>query len=134
MPPNSLLAPILRHKAVIVLGCRHYSAQASPSLLKVSHIPAPHCGTIRIVSLNRPAARNAISRQLLSELSHEVESIHADGDLGPTRALILSSEVDASFCAGADLKERAGMTQEEFVCPPIIPLRSPPTPRPILHT
>lgn len=34
---------------------------------------------------------------------------------GPTRALILASAVDASFCAGADLKERRGFTQEESV-------------------
>lgn len=34
---------------------------------------------------------------------------------GPTRALIIASEVDSSFCAGADLKERAGFTAEEYV-------------------
>jgi methylglutaconyl-CoA hydratase len=34
---------------------------------------------------------------------------------GPTRALIIASEVDSSFCAGADLKERAGFTPEEYV-------------------
>ncbi len=32
---------------------------------------------------------------------------------GPTRALIIASAVDTSFCAGADLKERRGFTQEE---------------------
>lgn len=32
----------------------------------------------------------------------------------PTRALILASEVDSCFCAGADLKERAGFTSEEY--------------------
>jgi methylglutaconyl-CoA hydratase len=32
---------------------------------------------------------------------------------GPTRALILASEVDNCFCAGADLKERMGFTAEE---------------------
>lgn len=34
---------------------------------------------------------------------------------GPTRALILTSEVDSVFCAGADLKERAGMSSDEYV-------------------
>lgn len=34
---------------------------------------------------------------------------------GPTRALILASEVDSCFCAGADLKERAGFSPEEYV-------------------
>lgn len=34
---------------------------------------------------------------------------------GPTRALILASEVDSCFCAGADLKERAGFSADEYV-------------------
>jgi methylglutaconyl-CoA hydratase len=34
---------------------------------------------------------------------------------GPTRALIIASEVDSSFCAGADLKERAGFTPKEYL-------------------
>jgi methylglutaconyl-CoA hydratase len=36
-------------------------------------------------------------------------------ETAPTRALVLASEVDSCFCAGADLKERAGFTPEEYV-------------------
>jgi len=50
---------------------------------------------------------------LLSELSREVDSIHDEGETGSTRAVILASEVETSFCAGADLKERATFTPEE---------------------
>ncbi|KAF2800833.1 ClpP/crotonase [Melanomma pulvis-pyrius CBS 109.77] len=89
-----------------------YSSAPIP-VIKVSSVPAPHCGSIRILSLNRPAARNAISRQLLTELNHQIDSIHNEGETGATRALILASEVDASFCAGADLKERAVFTPED---------------------
>jgi methylglutaconyl-CoA hydratase len=32
---------------------------------------------------------------------------------GPTRVVILASDVDSSFCAGADLKERKGFTKEQ---------------------
>jgi methylglutaconyl-CoA hydratase len=85
------------------------------SVINVTSVPAPHCGSIRILSLNRPAARNAISRQLLAELNYQVNSIHEEGEKGATRALILASDVDSSFCAGADLKERAGFTPEEYV-------------------
>ncbi|KAF2018454.1 ClpP/crotonase [Aaosphaeria arxii CBS 175.79] len=92
---------------------RTYSVAAPSPVIKVTSVPAPHSGSIRILSLNRPAARNAISRQLLAELSHQVSSIHAEGETGSTRALILTSEVDTSFCAGADLKERATFTQED---------------------
>ncbi|PNS17223.1 hypothetical protein CAC42_6906 [Sphaceloma murrayae] len=91
-----------------------YSAPAPT--LKVTSVPAPHSGSIKVLSLNRPTARNALSKQLLSELSHELEAIHAesaDGASGSTRAVILASESDACFCAGADLKERLTFTQEE---------------------
>ncbi|KAF2130103.1 ClpP/crotonase [Dothidotthia symphoricarpi CBS 119687] len=91
---------------------RAYSAAQTP-VLKVTSVPAPGSGSIRILSLNRPAARNAISRQLLAELNNQVTSIEGEGETGSTRALILASEVDSSFCAGADLKERATFTQED---------------------
>ncbi|KAF2702698.1 ClpP/crotonase [Pleomassaria siparia CBS 279.74] len=88
-----------------------YSTNATSPVIKVSIVPAPHCGSIRILSLNRPAARNAISGELLWQLKHEIDSIHREADdNGATRALIIASEVDSSFCAGADLKERAGFS------------------------
>lgn len=107
-------APRIIYRAI---QTRTFATAQTPAI-NVKNIPAPHCGSIRILSLNRPAARNAISRQLLAELSHQVNSIHDEGDNGPTRALILASDVDSSFCAGADLKERATFTQEEYVLSP----------------
>jgi methylglutaconyl-CoA hydratase len=118
-----------------ILRLKHAYSTAQPSLIKVLDVPAPHSGRIRILSLNRPSARNAISRQLLQELRSHVDFIAAeyaaDGsevppqkrfggaagtdERGPTRALILTSEVDSCFCAGADLKERAGFSQDEYV-------------------
>lgn len=83
------------------------------SSMKITSIPAPHSGSITVVSLNRPQARNALSKQLLGELSDVVEGLHREGGKGTTRALILASEVDNAFCAGADLKERVGMSKEE---------------------
>lgn len=109
--------PLFRSASRILyraLQARTFATAQTPAI-NVTSVPAPHCGSIRILSLNRPAARNAISKQLLAELSHQVNSIHDEGDNGPTRALILASEVDSSFCAGADLKERATFTQEEYV-------------------
>ncbi|KAF2200553.1 ClpP/crotonase [Delitschia confertaspora ATCC 74209] len=92
---------------------RHAYSTAASKVINITNVPAPHCGSIRILSLNRPAARNAISRQLLAELTQQINSIHTEGENGTTRALILSSDVDSSFCAGADLKERAGFSAEE---------------------
>ncbi|EON66954.1 hypothetical protein W97_06070 [Coniosporium apollinis CBS 100218] len=93
-----------------------YSATVSSGrkpVINVRNIPAPHCGSIKILSLNRPEARNAISIQLLNELTHEVNAIHKEGPDGPTRALVLASDVETSFCAGADLKERATFSSEQ---------------------
>lgn len=52
----------------------------SDSLLKIKDIPAPHSGYIRILELNNPPTRNAISRALLAELSREIEIIRKQFD------------------------------------------------------
>lgn len=88
-------------------------ASSLGAALKISSIPAPHAGVITVLSLDRPKARNAISQQLLGELNGVVEGLHKEGGEGSTRALILASESDNAFCAGADLKERLNMTPEE---------------------
>lgn len=113
---------------------RLYSTKLAPCI-NLTDLPAPNTGRIRILSLNRPAARNAISKQLLYELRTHIDSISSEyasdgsevpppsryggaagSDMkGPTRALIIASEVDSCFCAGADLKERAGFTPEEYI-------------------
>ncbi|KAI0533856.1 ClpP/crotonase-like domain-containing protein [Xylaria digitata] len=127
------LRPTIRLVAPAFRLVRPYSSDATGPLINVVNLPAPNSGHIRILELNRPAARNAISKALLAALRAEVDDVHAqytpEGEekpiqprfggaagvdqKGPTRALILSSAVDASFCAGADLKERRGFTQEE---------------------
>ncbi|KAI5361632.1 Putative enoyl-CoA hydratase/isomerase, ClpP/crotonase-like domain superfamily [Septoria linicola] len=102
-----------------VLRCvRQYSSSSASggslsSPVKISSIPAPHTGSITVVSLNRPKARNAISRQLLTELKGVVDQVHSEGGKGNTRALILTSESDDAFCAGADLKERLTFTEDD---------------------
>ncbi|KAF4548614.1 Enoyl-CoA hydratase/isomerase-like protein 4 [Elsinoe fawcettii] len=116
MPLQRLTRVVLSPRTIAAYHVprKHYSTP-TPTL-KLTSIPAPHSGSIKILSLNRPSARNAISKQLLSDLSHEIETIHsehADGASGSTRAVILASESDACFCAGADLKERLTFTPEE---------------------
>ena len=69
-------------------------------------------GGIVQISLNRAAARNALSIQLVDELD---DAIRENCD---ARCIILRSEVPGMFCAGADLKERKGMddaTVKEFL-------------------
>ncbi|KAL7619481.1 hypothetical protein AAE478_010020 [Parahypoxylon ruwenzoriense] len=131
MPPRLNINTRLAYRAAVRF-VRLYSSDAGP-LIRVTNIPAPNSGHIRIIELNRPSARNAISKALLAALRAEVDDVQAqyttEGEelplpprfggsagidhKGPTRALILASAVDASFCAGADLKERRGFTQDE---------------------
>jgi methylglutaconyl-CoA hydratase len=85
----------------------------SDDVIQTQQVPAPGSGSVRVLLLNRPKARNALSRTLLDALSKQIHSIAAEGGTGPTRALIIASNADAAFCAGADLKERAKMTKEE---------------------
>ncbi|KAL8788397.1 MAG: hypothetical protein Q9195_007315 [Heterodermia aff. obscurata] len=55
-----------------------------------------------------------IENGLLTELRHEIDSLKDEnGSAGGTRALVLASELDQAFCAGADLKERSQMTDDE---------------------
>ncbi|MCA9507446.1 MAG: enoyl-CoA hydratase/isomerase family protein [Myxococcales bacterium] len=62
------------------------------------------------IVLNRPEVRNALNKELLTELSHELESINKNSKL---RAALFYSSSEKAFCAGADLKERAAMSEQE---------------------
>ena len=62
-------------------------------------------GEIAILTIDRPARRNALGLQLIEELSTELD--RADRDPA-TRAVLLTGSAPG-FCAGSDLKELAGM-------------------------
>ncbi len=61
------------------------------------------------LTLARPEAMNAMNGALLDALWAEVEKVCVRRDV---RALILAGG-ERAFCAGADLKERAGMSPEQ---------------------
>ncbi len=65
---------------------------------------------IALLKLNRPESRNALSSALLKELAKNIEKLKLDKDI---RAVIITGIGDKAFCAGADLKERLGMSDEE---------------------
>ena len=131
MPPRLYLR--VGRQATRHIVQRFYSSNAAADpLVRVTNLPATNTGHIRVLELNRPVARNAISKSLLAELRAEVDNVQAqytsDGEElpppfsasaraakqeGPTRVLVVASAVNSSFCAGADLKERQGFTPEE---------------------
>ncbi|KAK1145608.1 hypothetical protein N8T08_004167 [Aspergillus melleus] len=114
MPPR-LALPALRSPPVfsVRVAIARYSTTPDEAVIKTHQVPAPGSGNIRVLLLNRPKARNALSRSLLDSLAKHVQSISAEGGDGPTRALVIASNADAAFCAGADLKERVDMTKQE---------------------
>ncbi|CEJ92231.1 Putative Enoyl-CoA hydratase/isomerase [[Torrubiella] hemipterigena] len=126
MPPRTIISsPAARALLTGRISQRFYSAASSNEpLIRVTNIAAPSSGHIRILELNRPSARNAISKAFLAALRAEVDDIHAQYDAqgneavapseaGATRAVVIASAVDSCFCAGADLKERRGFTKAE---------------------
>ena len=62
------------------------------------------------LSLNRDIGKNSLSKEMLEELNQAVAQIRADDSV---RVLIVKSTVNKVFCAGADLKERLTMKNEE---------------------
>lgn len=65
---------------------------------------------VAIVTLNRPDKRNALSRALLGRLGELGRQLLADDTL---RLVVLTGAGDKAFCAGADLAERATMSDDE---------------------
>ncbi|WP_027963304.1 enoyl-CoA hydratase-related protein [Halalkalibacillus halophilus] len=71
-----------------------------------------HENRIAILTLNRPEAANALSKELLKDLNEQLDIISQYNDL---RALIITASGEKAFCAGADLKERATMNEDEVI-------------------
>jgi len=63
-----------------------------------------------ILTLNRPEVMNAFNFAMLRALKEKVEALHFDRDV---RVVIITGAGDKAFCAGADLKERATLTEDQ---------------------
>ncbi len=58
---------------------------------------------IAVLTLNRPKAMNALSRELRGELARAFEELHDDESVG----VVILTGAGKAFCAGLDLKELA---------------------------
>jgi enoyl-CoA hydratase len=67
---------------------------------------------VTIVTLNRPDASNALNTQMGRDLVRYFEDVALDPK--GLRCLVLTGAGDKAFCAGGDLKERRGMTDEAW--------------------
>lgn len=68
-------------------------------------------GAVAHVWLNRPGVRNALSRQLVTDLGSAIEFVAAREEIG---ALVLAGRGEA-FCAGADLREIGSLSADDAV-------------------
>ena len=65
--------------------------------------------TVARVRLNRPEARNALNNRLAGELFAVCSHLSADDDV----ALVVIEAEGSVFCAGADVKERAALDEDQ---------------------
>lgn len=64
---------------------------------------------VATITLNRPRAMNAVNFKMLRELAQSLADLRFDQDI---RVVIITGAGEKAFCAGADLKERAGLPPE----------------------
>lgn len=68
---------------------------------------------VLLVRLNRPQAANAMNTRMGEELMDLFEGFQLDS--GGLRAIVMTGTGEKAFCAGGDLKERNGMTDEQWL-------------------
>jgi enoyl-CoA hydratase len=68
---------------------------------------------ILVVTLNRPEASNAMNTQMGLDLMHAFERLQIEQD--GLRVVLVTGAGDKAFCAGGDLKQRRGMTDEQWM-------------------
>jgi enoyl-CoA hydratase/carnithine racemase len=69
-------------------------------------------GGLTVVTLNRPTVANAMNTQMGRDLLAFFDGVNADPH--QRRCMVLTGAGDKAFCAGGDLKERQGMSDETW--------------------
>ena len=85
------------------------AAPAPEQDLVVEYLEEDDHGIV-VFGINRPKAMNALSKNLVKNLSSAIDAVKFDKNV---RVLIIRSHAKGAFCAGADLKERAKMSPTE---------------------
>lgn len=84
--------------------------------MKYENILLETRGRVGLITLHRPKALNALCADLMNELTHAVDKLDADPDIG---CMVLTGS-EKAFAAGADIKEMQGknyidVMQEDFI-------------------
>src|SRR4029450_2944696 len=106
--------PCPRLRLPVTLGChqspnKNLGVETSEMPAQTARAPTPqppillqeNVGSIRLLTLNRPAARNSLSEGLIAELHAALKEIHDDNSV---RAVVIAANGPA-FSSGHDMKE-----------------------------
>ena len=74
--------------------------------------PVSERGVVAEIVLDRPEALNALNTAMAVRLAAVCAELAADAGV---RAVVLAASGSRAFCVGADLKERARMTDQDFI-------------------
>lgn len=90
---------------------RHYSEDLPPQQreVRINKLEGDDTG-IAEVRMSRQRARNSLGKVFIAQMFEVVDSLRQDNQV---RVVVFHSEVRGVFCAGADLKERAQMSNTE---------------------
>src|SRR5215831_14625737 len=85
-----------------------FRRRAESADLVLIDLPA---SSVAVVTLNRPSALNTLSTELVVAVDDALESLAQRTEI---RVALLTGSGNRAFCAGADLKQRDGMSDEEW--------------------
>ena len=92
-------------------GFESRSRHRSPMMIHVnSYVTVTRHDLVAEIVLDRVAAHNALSTEMMADLATAAVEVGADEDV---RAVFVTSTAP-NFCVGADLKERAGLYLDGF--------------------
>ncbi|XP_041126530.1 enoyl-CoA hydratase domain-containing protein 2, mitochondrial [Polyodon spathula] len=96
---------------LVACAARHYSEDLPPLQreVRIKKLEGDDSG-IAEVRMSRQRARNALGKVFITQMFEVVDTLRQDSQV---RAVVFHSEVRGVFCAGADLKERAQMSNTE---------------------
>ena len=68
-------------------------------------------GPVRVLTIDGEARMNVLSRTLIAELAEHARKVAADEQI---RAVVVTGAGSRAFCAGANLKERRGWSEDDI--------------------
>lgn len=78
--------------------------------MSAAPVELSRAGSVAILTINRVDRRNALSRETLLAFGTFARELASDASV---RAIIVTGAGEQAFCAGADLKERQGMSLDD---------------------